>query len=114
MPNWASVLHEIQDSLEKTKSKYLKDFQSFTDRNVIVYYSAWLDKRLVGFLRLGSDLTENYYQIEIPDNLSSASILFSMVGFASEERSVASLEQGQEKLLSLKMLTISTEIQKNF
>ena len=25
-----------------------------------------LDKRLVGFLRLGSDLTENYYQIEIP------------------------------------------------
>ena len=24
------------------------------------------DKRLVGFLRLGSDLTENYYQIEIP------------------------------------------------
>ena len=25
-----------------------------------------LDKRLVGFLRIGSDLTDNYYQIEVP------------------------------------------------
>lgn len=48
MPNWAEVLHEIQDSLEKTKAKYLQDFHNHTGRNVIVYYSAWLDKNLRG------------------------------------------------------------------
>jgi hypothetical protein len=46
---------------------------------------------------------EGYYQLEIPDNLSSASILFSMVGFAKVEREIASLEKGDEKLLSLKL-----------
>ena len=56
---------------------------------------------------------EGYYQLEIPDHLLNESLLFSMVGFASEERSIASLEQGQEKLLSLKMqpqVTALTEV----
>lgn len=49
MPNWNEVLTEIQeceykDSLDYVRRKYLKQLHQKTARNVIAYYSGWLQK----------------------------------------------------------------------
>lgn len=53
MPNWSEVLREIQDTqsenpnenaLDKVRRKYLKTIFEHTGRNVIAYYSGWLQK----------------------------------------------------------------------
>jgi len=53
MPNWSEVLKEIQESLQKHPKKnpfdtvrrsYLKKVSDLTNRNVIAYYSGWLQK----------------------------------------------------------------------
>ena len=46
MPNWNSVLKEIQDNgpLDLIRRKYLKKLYELTDRNTICYYSGWLQK----------------------------------------------------------------------
>lgn len=53
MPNWSEVLHEIhqeqqknpqQNPLDTVRRKYLKKVSELTDRNVIAYYSGWLQK----------------------------------------------------------------------
>lgn len=54
MPNWTEVLQEIQTcenqiravpgALDITRRKYLKKLQEKTGRNVIAYYSGWLQK----------------------------------------------------------------------
>lgn len=49
MPNWNAVLNEITDSkrvdaLDFVRRKYLKQFADKTKRNVIAYYSGWLQK----------------------------------------------------------------------
>lgn len=51
MPNWNEVLKEIQVSaqtyaapLDHVRRKYLKQMFKKTDRNVIAYYSGWLQK----------------------------------------------------------------------
>jgi ATP-dependent protease ClpP protease subunit len=53
MPNWSEVLKEIQDThaanpnenaIDKVRRKYLKLVSDLTQRNVIAYYSGWLQK----------------------------------------------------------------------
>jgi hypothetical protein len=49
MPNWSEVLREIQTrnvvgGLDLVRRKYLKNLQKQTGRNVIAYYSGWLQK----------------------------------------------------------------------
>lgn len=51
MPNWAEVLSEINDKTKEARSavdivrrKYLLDLHLYTRRNVIAYYSGWLQK----------------------------------------------------------------------
>ncbi|HLB05355.1 MAG TPA: ATP-dependent Clp protease proteolytic subunit [Thermodesulfobacteriota bacterium] len=47
MPTWNQVLHELQscnrvDALDFVRRKYLKKFHKKTNRNIIAYYSGWL------------------------------------------------------------------------
>jgi hypothetical protein len=49
MPSWNDVLKEIQDckrdnALDFVRRKYIKKLYSITGRNVIAYYSGWLQK----------------------------------------------------------------------
>lgn len=53
MPNWSEVLSEIrkvneensrQNALDIVRRKYLLEIQNITGRNVIAYYSGWLQK----------------------------------------------------------------------
>lgn len=53
MPNWSEVLLEIQEThnaspstnaLDTVRRKYLKKVSEHTERNVIAYYSGWLQK----------------------------------------------------------------------
>lgn len=50
MPNWSDILHEIQVTssqpgpLDVVRRKYLKKFSQLRKRNVITYYSGWLQK----------------------------------------------------------------------
>jgi ClpP class serine protease len=48
MPNWHSVLNELQQMgspFDILRRKYIKNFSDITGRNVICYYSGWLQKR---------------------------------------------------------------------
>ena len=47
MPSWGEVLEEISkypNPLDKTRRKYLSIMHSITGRNVIAYYSSFLQK----------------------------------------------------------------------
>lgn len=47
MPNWNQLLDEVRTAgsvYDLTRRKYLQQLQELTGRNVIVYYSAWLQK----------------------------------------------------------------------
>ncbi len=49
MPNWGDVLKEIQGEgqlspLDKVRRKYLRELSEYTNRNVIIYYSGWLQR----------------------------------------------------------------------
>lgn len=47
MPNWNDVLDEIKatgSTYDVVRRKYLKQLQERTGRNVIIYYSSWLQK----------------------------------------------------------------------
>ena len=51
MPNWGSVLKEIgdlqnggQQAADRVRRKYLKKLFQHTNRNVIAYYSGWLNR----------------------------------------------------------------------
>ena len=49
MPNWNQVLKEIQgyqrpDALDFVRREYLKKLHQHTKRNIIAYYSGWLQK----------------------------------------------------------------------
>lgn len=55
MPNWSQVLNEIgalakskeieaRSSIDIVRKKYLAELYKFTGRNVITYYSGWLQK----------------------------------------------------------------------
>lgn len=46
MPSWGEILQEIQSgySVDITRRKYLKLLQEYRKRNIICYYSGWLQK----------------------------------------------------------------------
>ena len=49
MPNWGQVLSELQETgkknpLDIARRKYLAIMNRYTGRNVIAYYSGWLQK----------------------------------------------------------------------
>lgn len=51
MPNWGEVLSSIKDTpnpLDVTRRKYLKIMNEYTGRNIIAYYSAFIQKPKVG------------------------------------------------------------------
>lgn len=52
MPNWNELLNEIQaagSTQDVVRRKYLAELHKLTGRNIIIYYSGWLQKRdLVG------------------------------------------------------------------
>jgi hypothetical protein len=48
MPNWADILNEVRSNGHTTdviRRKYLKKLNQVTKRNVIIYYSGWLQKK---------------------------------------------------------------------
>lgn len=60
MPNWNEVLIEINecnriDSLDYIRRKYLKKLEEKTQRNVIAYYSGWLQKPNIGNSEINDD-----------------------------------------------------------
>ncbi|MFC1484998.1 S49 family peptidase [bacterium] len=60
MPSWNEVLKEMQDSkrvdvLDFVRRKYLKKMNEKTGRNVIAYYSGWLQKKGVGNADINDD-----------------------------------------------------------
>ena len=51
MPNWSSLLKEINQlgsPYDISRRKYVKSMAKYTGRNVICYYSGWLQKPEVG------------------------------------------------------------------
>lgn len=60
MPNWKEVLEEIQqckrtDALDFVRRRYLEAFHKKTGRNVIAYYSGWLQKPGIGNTLINDD-----------------------------------------------------------
>ncbi|MFC1566214.1 S49 family peptidase [bacterium] len=60
MPSWNEVLKEMQDSkrsdaLDFVRRKYLKKLNEKTGRNVITYYSGWLQKRGISNVDINDD-----------------------------------------------------------
>jgi hypothetical protein len=48
MPNWGTILNEVRANGHTTdviRRRYLKKLNAVTKRNVIIYYSGWLQKR---------------------------------------------------------------------
>lgn len=63
MPNWNQLLDEVRIAgsvYDLTRRKYLRQLQNITGRNVIVYYSAWLQK--------GDLLSQGVTGFELNDN----------------------------------------------
>ncbi|MCD4813946.1 ATP-dependent Clp protease proteolytic subunit [bacterium] len=60
MPNWTEVLEELKDcrridALDFVRRKYLKELSEKLTRNVIAYYSGWLQKPNVGNAEINDD-----------------------------------------------------------
>ena len=51
MPTWNEILQEIRDTknvFDTTRRKYIKELSDYTNRNTIIYYSAFLQKGELG------------------------------------------------------------------
>lgn len=58
MANWNEILNEIQASgstFDVVRRKYLKELYNLTGRNIIIYYSGWLQKPGVAGVELNDD-----------------------------------------------------------
>lgn len=60
MPNWSQVLDEIKNHkqehpLDYVRRKYLKELSDYTGRNVIAYYSGWLQKTNSSSVNISDD-----------------------------------------------------------
>jgi hypothetical protein len=77
MPNWNSVLHEVnvaaveaqqraQSALDDVRRKYLKNLNTYTSRNVIAYYSGWLSKPNVAQVDI-NDEDKNGFMMAVHD-----------------------------------------------
>ena len=50
MPDWSEIIKEVQNAevvttFDTTRRKYLRELSIYTGRNVIAYYSSWLNKQ---------------------------------------------------------------------
>lgn len=58
MANWNEILNEIQASgstYDVVRRKYLKELYKLTGRNIIIYYSGWLQKPGIAGVELNDD-----------------------------------------------------------
>lgn len=58
MPNWKEILDEITatgSTLDVVRRKYLERLYKITERNIIIYYSGWLQKRNI----LGTEVNDD-------------------------------------------------------
>ncbi len=58
MPNWSQISQEIAkegSTFDIIRRKYIKQLSEYTSRNVIIYYSGWLQKSLDGVSVCDSD-----------------------------------------------------------
>ena len=47
MPTWNDIINELsakQNSLDVVRRRFLKQLHNYTSRNIIIYYSGWLQK----------------------------------------------------------------------
>lgn len=61
MADWSEILIELQragSSYDNVRRKYLRELSDYTGRNVIVYYSGWLQKQGVNNVII-NDLDKN-------------------------------------------------------
>ncbi|EIW8579045.1 S49 family peptidase [Klebsiella aerogenes] len=73
MPNWNEVLNEMtileqkSNPLDTVRKKYIKSLSDYTDRNVICYYSGWLQKNTssIGHLVSMTDDDKNGFMTAI-------------------------------------------------
>ncbi len=71
MPNWNNLLREIAQTKEQdhispfdiVRRKYLKQLSAYTGRNVIAYYSGWLDNPNNGFGTIINDSDKNGFML---------------------------------------------------
>jgi membrane-bound ClpP family serine protease len=74
MPSWTEILNDIQASeniFDKTRRGYIKELSDYTNRNTIIYYSAFLQKEQL--IRQGVD-----FGINDDDKNSFMSCLYKM------------------------------------
>lgn len=72
MPNWSEVLHEInglvasgnKTALDVVRRKYLAQMYNHTGRNVIAYYSGWLQKPNTSEITI-NDKDKNAFMVTI-------------------------------------------------
>ncbi len=67
MPNWNEIFDEIKESgsiYDVTRRKYLKRLNTVTGRNVIIYYSGWLQKPGLGGVQV-NDADKNGFMAVI-------------------------------------------------
>jgi ClpP class serine protease len=67
MPNWHEILGELKESgstHDVIRRKYIKQLSEYTDRNVIIYYSGWLQKPELGGLQV-NDADKNGFMTVI-------------------------------------------------
>src|SRR5690554_5497904 len=69
MPNWKEVLDELKENatnnpLDTIRRKYLKKVHELTGRNVIAYYSGWLQKADTADVAI-NDKDKNAFMVNI-------------------------------------------------
>ena len=67
MADWSEILTELQDNkgdFDSVRRKYLKSLHDNTERNVIAYYSGWLQKQSAPKLAI-NDLDKNAFMATI-------------------------------------------------
>lgn len=56
MPSWGDVLNKInEENIDKIRHEYLKELSDKTGRNVIAYYSGWLQKPNIAATSINDD-----------------------------------------------------------
>lgn len=71
MPNWSELLKELQQqqqlgsAFDVLRRRYVADLAAYTDRNVICYYSGWLQKPEVGMASAVNDMDKNGFMTTI-------------------------------------------------
>jgi ClpP class serine protease len=67
MADWSEILRELQQagsSYDNVRRKYLRELSEYTGRNVIVYYSGWLQKQGINNVGI-NDLDKNAFMTTI-------------------------------------------------